>query len=202
VNAHSLIPLIAYLLGSMPFGYLIVKARGARDIRESGSGNTGAANVARTAGPVAGLLTLLLDTAKGFLAVWIAAKWTGGDIRWMMAAAVFAVIGHIFPVWLEFRGGKGVATGLGVFLPICPQAVGAAAVLWLVFAFSWRYSSLASIAAAAALPVLIHLLYAPRHAPPLYVTLGTVLISVLVLAKHRANIQRLIDGTENRLRIP
>jgi len=202
VNAHSLIPLIAYLLGSIPFGYLIVRARCARDIRESGSGNTGAANVARTAGPVAGLLTLLLDVGKGFLAVWVAAKWTGGDMRWMMAAAVFAVIGHIFPVWLEFRGGKGVATALGAFLLICPQAVGAAAILWLVLAFFWRYSSLASIAAAAALPVLIHLLYHPGYAPPLYVTLGTVLISVLVLAKHHANIQRLIDGTENRLRIP
>jgi acyl phosphate:glycerol-3-phosphate acyltransferase len=202
VNAHSLIPLMAYLLGSIPFGYLIVKVGGARDIRESGSGNTGAANVARTAGPVAGLLTLLLDVGKGFLAVWIASKWTGGDMRWMMAAAVFAVIGHVFPVWLEFRGGKGVATSLGVFLLICPQAVGAAAILWLVFAFFWRYSSLASIAAAAALPVLVHLLYHPRYAPPLFVTLGTVLISVLVLAKHYANIQRLIDGTENRLHIP
>ena len=128
MNAHSLIPLIAYLLGSIPFGYLIVKARRAGDIRESGSGNTGAANVARTAGVTAGLLTLILDAGKGYLAVWIAARWTGGDMRWMMAAAVFAVIGHMFPVWLEFHGGKGVATGLGVFLPICPEAVAAAAV--------------------------------------------------------------------------
>ena len=103
-------PLIAYLLGSIPFGFLIVKARGRRDIRESGSGNIGAANVARTAGAAAGLFTLLFDAGKGFLAVWIAAKWTAGDMRWMMAAAVFAVLGHIFTVWLEFRGGKGVAT--------------------------------------------------------------------------------------------
>jgi glycerol-3-phosphate acyltransferase PlsY len=202
VNYHSLIPLIAYLLGSIPFGYLIVKRRGRRDIRESGSGNIGAANVARSAGAAAGLLTLILDAGKGFLAVWIAGKWTSSDMRWMIAAAVFAVIGHIFPVWLEFRGGKGVATGMGVFLAICPEAVGAAIVLWLVVAFFWRYSSLASIAAAAALPVFVNLLYAPRHAPPLYVTLGTVLISVLVLAKHRPNIQRLIAGAENRLKLP
>ena len=202
MNAHSLIPLIAYLLGSIPFGFLIVKARGRRDIRESGSGNIGAANVARTAGTAAGLFTLLFDAGKGFLAVWIAAKWTAGDMRWMMAAAVFAVLGHIFTVWLEFRGGKGVATALGAFLAICPQAVAAAAVLWLLVAFFWRYSSLASIVAAAALPVFVQLLYAPRHAPPLYVTLCTVLISVLVLAKHRPNIQRLIDGTEPRLKLP
>ena len=201
MNAHSLIPLTAYLLGSIPFGYLIVKARGDRDIRESGSGNIGAANVARTAGASAGLLTLLLDAGKGFLAVWIAAKWTGNDMRWMMAAAVFAVIGHIFTVWLEFRGGKGVATALGAFLAICPEAVAAGAVLWLIVAFFWRYSSLASIVAAAALPVFVELLYAPGHAPPLYVTLGTVLISVLVLAKHRPNIQRLIAGTETRLKL-
>jgi acyl phosphate:glycerol-3-phosphate acyltransferase len=202
VNSHSLIPLIAYLLGSVPFGYLIVKMRGDRDIRESGSGNIGAANVARNAGAAAGILTLLLDAGKGFLAVWLAEKWTGGDMRWMIAAAVFAVVGHVFPVWLEFRGGKGVATTLGVFLAICPEAVAAAAVLWLVVAFFWRYSSLASIAAATFLPVFVHLLYAPKHAPPLYVTLGTVLISVLVLVKHRANIQRLIAGTENRLKLP
>jgi glycerol-3-phosphate acyltransferase PlsY len=202
VNAHSLIPVIAYLLGSIPFGFLIVKGRGRRDIRESGSGNIGAANVARTAGAAAGLLTLLLDAGKGFLAVWIAAKWTAGDMRWMMAAAVFAVLGHVFTVWLEFRGGKGVATTLGAFLAICPQAVAAAAVLWLLVAFFRRYSSLASIVAAAALPVFVQLLYAPKLAPPLYVTLGTVLISVLVLAKHRPNIQRLIDGTENRLKLP
>jgi acyl phosphate:glycerol-3-phosphate acyltransferase len=202
VNAHSLIPLIAYLLGSIPFGYLIVKVSGKHDIRESGSGNTGAANVARNAGAAAGILTLLLDAGKGFLAVWLAEKWTSGDLRWMMAAAVFAVIGHIFPVWLEFRGGKGVATSLGIFLPICPEAVAAAAVFWLVVAFFWRYSSLASIAAAAVLPVFVHVLYAPRHAPPLYVTLGTVLISVLVLVKHRANIQRLVAGTENHLKLP
>lgn len=194
-----LIPAVAYVLGSIPFGFLIVKARGS-DIRETGSGNIGAANVARNAGALAGILTLLLDAAKGYLAVWVAARWTHGDDRWMMSAALLAVIGHMFPVWLRFKGGKGVATGLGVFLPICASAVLAAVVLWLLVVAFWRYSSLGSILAAVALPVFIHLLYAPRHAPPPAVTVGTILISILVLVKHRSNIERLIAHTEPRLK--
>jgi acyl phosphate:glycerol-3-phosphate acyltransferase len=200
LSLYWLIPVIAYVLGSIPFGFLIVKARGA-DIRESGSGNIGAANVARSSGPVAGVLTLLLDAGKGYLAVWIAARWTDGDMRWMMAAALGAVIGHMFPVWLGFKGGKGVATGLGVFLPICAEAVGAAVILWIIVVAFWRYSSLGSIIAAAALPFFLHLLYAPRHAPPPHVTVGTILICVLVLVKHRSNIERLIAGTESRLKL-
>ena len=200
MNVYWLIPVIAYAFGSIPFGYLIVKARGA-DIRQTGSGNIGAANVARNAGALAGVLTLLLDAAKGYVAVWLAARWTQGDMRWMMAAALAAVIGHMFPIWLGFQGGKGVATGLGVFLPISPEAVAAAVILWLVVVVFWQYSSLGSIIAAVALPVFVHLLYAPRHAPPPYVTVGTILISVLVLTKHRSNIERLIAGTETRLKL-
>jgi glycerol-3-phosphate acyltransferase PlsY len=197
-NTDWLIPLIAYLLGSIPFGFLIVKMRGA-DIRESGSGNIGAANVTRNAGAIAGILTLLLDAGKGYLAVWLAARIATGDINWMMAAAILAVVGHMFPVWLGFKGGKGVATGLGIFLPICPEAVAAALVLWIIMVAFWRYSSLGSVVAAAALPVFVYLLYAPGHAPPPSVSMGTVLISVLVIVKHRANIQRLIAGEESRL---
>ena len=106
MNSHWWIPALAYLLGSIPFGLLIVKAFGGGDIRAVGSGNIGAANVARNAGAVAGVLTLLLDAAKGYAAVWIAERWTGGNGRWMMAAAVAAVIGHMFPVWLGFKGGR------------------------------------------------------------------------------------------------
>jgi glycerol-3-phosphate acyltransferase PlsY len=197
-NTDWLIPLIAYLLGSIPFGFLIVKMRGA-DIRKSGSGNIGAANVTRNAGAIAGILTLLLDAGKGYLAVWLAARIATGDINWMMAAAILAVVGHMFPVWLGFKGGKGVATGLGIFLPICPEAVAAALVLWIIMVAFWRYSSLGSVVAAAALPVFVYLLYAPGHAPPPSVSMGTVLISVLVIVKHRANIQRLIAGEESRL---
>jgi glycerol-3-phosphate acyltransferase PlsY len=203
VNALWLV-VVAYLLGSIPFGYLIVKAGDGDDIRDRGSGNIGAANVARSAGLGAGLLTLLLDAAKGYAAVLIANRWAEGSnsARWMMAAAIAAVVGHMFPVWLGFKGGKGVATSLGVFLPICREAVIAAVILWFLVVAFWRYSSLGSIAAAAAFPVLIYLLYAPRHAPPVYVTLGTVFISLLILVKHRANMERLIAGEEPRLGPP
>jgi glycerol-3-phosphate acyltransferase PlsY len=195
----GLILVASYLLGSIPFGLLIVKARGGLDIRSTGSGNIGAANVARNAGMLLGLLTLLLDAGKGYLGVWIAARYTGGNMRWVMAAAVAAVIGHMFPIWLRFRGGKGVATALGVFLLICPMAVAAAAGFWLLVVLFWRYSSLGSMVAAAALPALVYLFYAPRHAPPNYVLLSTILISVLVLAKHYPNMARLVAGKEKRL---
>jgi acyl phosphate:glycerol-3-phosphate acyltransferase len=199
VNQTWLIPIVAYALGSIPFGLLIVKARGGPDIREVGSGNIGAANVSRNAGRFAGILTLLLDAAKGYLAVWLAARWTNGNIRWMMVAAILAVVGHMFTMWLNFQGGKGVATGLGVFLPICWQAVVAAAVLWLIVVVFWRYASLGSISAAAALPILIYVLYAPGHAPPEFVSFGTLLICVLVVAKHKSNVERLVAGTEPRI---
>jgi acyl phosphate:glycerol-3-phosphate acyltransferase len=201
VNAHWLALALAYLLGSIPFGFLLVKFGAGDDIRKHGSGNIGAANVARNAGMAAGALTLLLDAGKGYLAVWIAGQWPAGsnNIRWMMAAAVAAVLGHMFPVWLGFKGGKGVATGLGVFLPICREAVAVAVILWILVVAFWHYSSLASISAAAALPVFVYLLYAPRHAPPAYIAVGTIFISLLVIAKHRSNIERLIAGTENRL---
>ena len=117
----------------------------------------------------------------------------------MMAAAAAAVVGHIFPLWLGFKGGKGVATGLGVMLPICWQAVAAAAVIWLLVVVFWRYSSLGSISAAAAMPVLVYLFYAPPHAPPTLVSLGTILIAALIIAKHHQNIGRLVAGTESRL---
>lgn len=190
----------AYILGSIPFGWLIVKARGGQDVRAMGSGNIGAANVIRNAGVFAGALTLILDAGKGYLAVWLAGRYAGGNLRWMMIAAIVAVIGHMFPVWLNFSGGKGVATGLGVFLPICREAVIFAVVLWLLVVAFWRYSSLGSIVAAAAMPVLVYFLYEPRHAPPTYIMEGTILISLLVLWKHRSNMQRLLSGEETRLR--
>jgi glycerol-3-phosphate acyltransferase PlsY len=198
-NLLWLTPVIAYLLGSIPFGLLTVKALGGPDIRAIGSGNIGAANVTRNAGKFAGILTLLLDAGKGYAAVWLAEYFTHGNIRWTMIAAVCAVVGHMFPIWLGFKGGKGVATGLGVFLPICWQAVAAGVVLWLAVVIFWRYSSLGSISAAVALPLFVYLLCAPGHAPPEYVTLGTVVISLLVLIKHRPNIARLIAGEEPRL---
>jgi acyl phosphate:glycerol-3-phosphate acyltransferase len=201
VNAYWSIPAIAYLLGSIPFGVLISKAMGAPDVRSTGSGNIGAANVARSAGATAGILTLLCDAGKGYLAVWIASRWVhgGSSARWMIAAAAAAVVGHVFSVWLGFKGGKGVSTMFGAFIPICWFAVAAAAVLWILVVGFWRYTSLGSMAAAAALPILVYKFYAPRHAPPMAVTLGTVFVSILVLVKHSANMRRLVAGTENRL---
>lgn len=192
---------VAYLLGSIPFGLLIVKAGGGGDIRAQGSGNIGAANVARNAGKLAGIFTLLLDAFKGYAAVWLASHFSHGGARWMIAAAVAAILGHVFPVWLKFHGGKGVATGLGVFLPIAPMAVGGAAVMWILIVAFWGYSSLGSIVSAAVLPLLVYFLYAPGHEPPLAVTIGTVFIALVVLAKHRSNLERLMRGEENRLKL-
>jgi len=199
VNSPWWIPVAAYALGSIPFGLLIVKASGGGDIRQAGSGNIGAANVTRRAGLVAGVLTLLLDAGKGYLAVWLAERYTNASARWMMAAALAAVIGHVFPVWLGFRGGKGVATTFGVFLPICLYAVLAAAGSWVLIVLLWRYSSLGSIFAISTLPVWLYFFYAPHHAPPDYMLATTILISLLVIWKHRENMRRLISGEENRL---
>jgi acyl phosphate:glycerol-3-phosphate acyltransferase len=192
----------AYFLGSIPFGYLIVHLASGRDIRSEGSGNIGAANVTRRAGAAAGVVTLLLDAGKGTLAVWLAQHASAGNIRWMMLAAVAAVVGHVFPVWLRFRGGKGVATGLGVMLLICAKAVALAVILWILVVGFWRYASLGSMAAAAAMPIFVYFLYAPPLAPALPVSIGTTAISILVLWMHRPNLQRLIQGTENRLKLP
>lgn len=200
MNTLWLIPIAAYLLGSIPFGYLIVKMGSGSDVRGAGSGNIGATNVTRVAGKGAGLATLLLDVGKGYLAVWLATRWSHGNIRWMMAAAVAVVLGHTFSCWLRFRGGKGVATGLGVFLAVAWQAVLATLLVWLVVVAFWRYVSLGSVVAAAALPILVYLFYAPGHAPPLAVSFGSVAVAIIVIFKHRENIARLIAGTESRLR--
>jgi glycerol-3-phosphate acyltransferase PlsY len=190
------LPIVAYLLGSIPFGFLIVKFAGGGDIRFRGSGNIGATNVAREAGALPGLATLLLDGGKGFFSVWLAARVTGANPRWMILAALLTLIGHIFPVWLRFQGGRGVATGAGVFLPICWQAVVGALIVWILVLVFWRYVSLASISAAASLPLLVYLLYAPGHAPPQSVSAGASFAMLLIIARHRANIVRLLRGTE------
>ncbi len=193
------IPIVAYLLGSIPFGLLLTKLFGGGDVRQAGSGNIGATNVARVAGPLPGILTLLLDAAKGAAAVWLAARFSNDSATWMVIAALAALIGHCFPVWLKFRGGKGVATAAGVFLMLSPLALlGSVIVFVLVVAF-WRYVSLGSISAAASMPLLIYLLWAPHHAPPLAVTFGGLAAAVLIIYKHDANIQRLIEGEEPKL---
>ncbi len=199
--ARGWILLAAYLLGSIPFGFLLVKLTGGGDVRRTGSGNIGATNVTREFGAAAGVATLLLDAGKGFLAVWIAARFTEHSLSWMVAAAVAAVVGHAFPVWLRFRGGRGVATGAGVFLPICWPAVASALAIWAIVLFFWRYVSLASIIAAASLPALVSILYAPGHAPARVLSLGTAVVAILIIAKHWPNLERLKDGTEPRFEL-
>ena len=201
----ALIILIAYLLGSIPFGYLIVRWSGGGDIRETGSGGTGATNVSRRAGKGAGILTLALDAAKGAAAVILARIFLTPDygINWWVAGAALAVMaGHIFPVWLGFRGGKGVATGLGAFLNLSPLAVACAGVVFLAIVWTTRYVSLGSITAAAVLPVCVWLLSGRVKSG---VSLAPVMTAALVggifiIIMHRANIKRLWRGTENRLK--
>ena len=189
---------LGYFLGSIPFGYLLVRLTGGGDIRFQGSGNIGATNVARTSGWSVGIATLILDGAKGFLAVWLAEHFSRGNIRFMMYSGLAAILGHMFPAWLRFQGGKGVATALGVFLAVCWPALAAAVLLFLLVVLFWRYVSLASISAAAALPLLVYLLYAPGHAPPTAVSVSTLVAAVMVIFKHRDNIERLLAGTEPR----
>jgi len=190
------VALVAYLLGSIPFGLILGKAFGGADVRKAGSGNIGATNVARVAGPLAGILTLLLDASKGWFSVWLAARLFVGNSNAMILAGLLAMLGHCFPIWLRFRGGKGVATAAGIFLALSAPAMAAALVLFLLVVVTWRYVSLGSLAAAAAIPLLIYLLWAPHFAPPESLTLGSLAISLLVIFQHRSNIVRLARGEE------
>jgi len=207
---------IAYLLGSIPFGYVLVKFARGEDIRLSGSGNIGATNVARSGTKGLGALTLLLDVLKGAAAVWIAAALAASSynrcagvsetfglscipaLRLMSLAALFAVLGHIFPVWLKFKGGKGVATALGVFALLFPKAVLISLVIFIVVLGISRYVSLGSILAALAFPIAAYFLYEP----PWITLVLTAAVSALVVLKHHQNIRRLVAGTENRFSSP
>lgn len=185
-----------YVLGSIPFGLILAKLFGGKDVRQHGSGNIGATNVSRVAGPLAGILTLLLDAGKGAAGVLVAARLTEQNSTAMMLAGLAGLFGHCFPIWLGLKGGKGVATGLGIFAALCPLAALCGLVVFAVVFFFWRYVSLASLAGAAAMPLLIYFLWAPGHAPPLSVTIGTLLAAALIFFKHDANLQRLTEGTE------
>jgi glycerol-3-phosphate acyltransferase PlsY len=186
---------LAYLLGSIPFGYVLVKTFRKQDIRSTGSGNIGATNVARSGAKGLAIATLLLDLGKAFLAVKIAQYVLPGNYGLAVAAAVAAILGHVFPVWLRFRGGKGVASALGVFLALTwPSALAAVAVFAVVFLLT-RYVSLASIVAAAALPLFAFHFVTPRTPA---VIAGFLFIPLLIIVKHHQNIRRLLAGTENR----
>lgn len=189
--------LIAYLLGSIPFGYLIVKFASGSDIRDTGSGGTGATNVTRKAGKAAGIMTLVLDALKGVAAVAVVGAIDPALAPW---SGLLAVIGHCFPVWLGFKAGKGVATGLGVFTMLVPFAVLAAALIFFLIVWRTRYVSLGSITAALIVPVVTLLLHVLVHPIPGFTGLFVALClsSAVIVFKHGENIRRLRTGTENK----
>ena len=183
----------SYLLGSIPFGYILLRIFRGQDVRQTGSGNIGATNVARSS-PALGILTLFLDALKGATAVAVTRSLFPDQMMLAAIAALFAILGHIFPVWLRFRGGKGVATGLGAFLMLAPKIVLIALGIFVVMVFAFRYISLASIVTVALFPLLAWLLKAYGNTP---VVLGFMAAaSALIIAKHRGNILRLHAGTE------
>ena len=184
----------AYLIGSIPTGLLLAKAFGGVDIRSAGSGNIGATNVYRTMGRKVGFLTLLGDCMKGVIPV-VAAKSLGLPVAWVALVGLSAFLGHVYTIFLGFKGGKGVATALGVFLAVSPWAVLTVLVIFSLVLYKWRYVSLASITAAALMPSLVALLYKQ----PALVGM-TLVIAALVIFKHRENIQRLRAGTENKFK--
>ncbi len=197
MNSYSIVALFSYLLGSIPFGFLLVKLFKGEDVRGSGSGNIGATNVARKS-PVLGVATLLLDAIKGLAAVLITRSLFSGDnLRMLMfTAALFAVLGHIFPLWLKFRGGKGVATTLGAFVVLTPKSILCALLLFLLVTAASRYVSLASVAAAAAFPAVAWMLHEYSDSRQLMIV---ALVGALVIWKHRQNISRLISGKESKM---
>lgn len=229
--------IVAYLLGSIPFGYLIVRTMQGADVRETGSGGTGATNVSRRAGKAAGVVTLILDALKGVAAVAIAELLLGlpifGGIRhfephaptlgggnfgehvllgttgspqdvywWVAAAAIAVIVGHIFPVWLRFRGGKGVATGVGVFLMLAPIAVALAAVVFVVVVAWTRYVSVGSILAAVAIPVFVLLqdTFIRPVEPLAPIMTAAIAGAALIVFAHRENLGRLVRGDENKFK--
>ncbi len=197
MNPYLITAAVSYLLGSIPFGYLLVRIFKGEDVRSSGSGNIGATNVARKS-PGLGVATLLLDAAKGLTAVLLArALFSGPHHQLIMTtAAFFAVLGHLFPVWLRFRGGKGVATSLGSFILLTPKSILCMVGLFLLIAVAFRYISLGSVAVAAAFPLLAWALHEYADQRQL---IFIALVSALVIWRHRHNIGRLAAGTETKL---
>lgn len=190
---EGVVLILSYLLGSIPFGFLLVKSSHGKDIRQYGSGNIGATNVFRKS-RTTGILTLLCDAGKGALAVVIAA-WLLGDPTWQAIAAFAAILGHIFPVWLRFRGGKGVATGCGAYLALCPLAVLTTLLVFVLVLAATRYISAASILATALFP-----LWAYLYGFPAMVIVWGAAGAFLIIVKHHENIRRLLSGTENKFR--
>jgi glycerol-3-phosphate acyltransferase PlsY len=200
----------AFLIGSIPFSFLVVKLTSGKDVREHGSRNVGATNVARTAGRVAGISALLLDLAKGYSAVMLArwivahpawpfepglAPWQSREM-WIALAGLLAVLGHMFPPWLHFHGGKGVATAAGVFAALDPVVVLAALLVFAIVVLATRYVSLGSMVTAAAIPLLFRFL---AHDAPFWRIVMSIAVAIVVIVKHHSNVARLAAGTERKI---
>jgi glycerol-3-phosphate acyltransferase PlsY len=188
-----LVLVVAYLVGGIPFGFLLVKLKTGEDVRSKGSGNIGATNVLRTTGRAAGVATLLLDMAKGYLAVWLEGRLTGGNVEWMSGAALAVMIGHSYPAFLRFRGGKAMASFVGAWLCLTPLPLAAVLVVFVVMAAWTRHISLGSIVGAGTFPLAVWLI---AH-PPATVVVTAILSGALILYRHRENIARLRAGTES-----
>ncbi len=184
----------AYFLGSLPTALLVVKWVTGKDVRLSGSGNVGGANAARAAGLRIGAVVTLVDMGKGALPLMVM-QWYDPASRWLALTMLAAVVGHIFPVWLRFRGGKGVATGFGAFLVLAPAAAGVVFLVWLVVVVVGRFVALGSMIASACFPVLLYLM---EH-PPEPVMWAVVAVAALIVVKHRPNMENLMRGTEPRI---
>jgi acyl phosphate:glycerol-3-phosphate acyltransferase len=203
----------SYLIGSIPFSYLVVRLFAGADIRQHGSRNVGATNVARTFGRLPGILALILDMAKGYGVIVMArllvarpdwpfsAQIGGGPLQsrefWIALGGLIAVVGHMFPVWLRFHGGKGVATASGVFLALDPVVAGAAVIVFVLVLVTSRFVSLASILAAASVPLFFQFL---ANGAPFWRIMISIVIAIVVIAKHHSNISRLAHRTERKMR--
>lgn len=188
-----LVLVAAYLVGGIPFGYLLVKLKTGEDVRSKGSGNIGATNVLRTTGRAIAVVTLLLDIGKGFLAVWFAARLTNGSPEWMSAAALAVMAGHAYPVFLKFHGGKAVASFIGAFLYLTPVPLAAVLVLFVIVVAATRHISMGSVVAAGSLPLAVYLI---EH-PPAAVLLAALVAAAFIVYRHKQNIGRIRAGTEH-----
>ena len=184
---------IAFFVGGIPFGYVLVRLMTGRDVRSMGSGNIGATNVLRTTGRLVAIVTLLLDIGKGFFAVWLAARLSADSPLWMSGAALAVILGHAYPVFLKFQGGKAVASFIGAFLYLAPVAMLSILVVFVMVVAVTRHISLGSIVAAGTFPLGVWII---QH-PPEPVLLAAVIAGAFIVYRHRANIARIRAGNEN-----
>jgi glycerol-3-phosphate acyltransferase PlsY len=188
--------IVAYVAGGIPFGFLLVKLTTGRDVRSMGSGNIGATNVLRTAGRSIAIVTLLLDIAKGFFAVWFASRLTGNSPLWMSAAALAVMAGHAYPLFLNFQGGKAVATFIGAFLYLTPVPLLSVLIVFVIVVAATRYISLGSIIAAGTFPLAVWLI---EH-PPAAIVAASLIAGAFIVYRHSANLERIRAGNENVFR--